>query len=285
MNLKPVEQMPNDLQLLNPDEWAKKKDKYVKKQRKKGDKRPEIEILTEMEEEMEKGEQYKLDKSAGSCKVNNILGIIYGGISSRFWLLRKHINSLDWKQLKDLPFHSWDCITLQLSHRDVDLVITNEQHMSTFIKFLVYRMKTLDGNRGSAIRALEAMNKQAIKDFLTQRRGRATVPESRQHQIMATNEFKVFRKVCLKYAIMRIRAKISYEAMMQQKTVCELFLGVIYKHFRQSSTDDSRKEQIDELWNSVLRGEPGFLKKVVLNANADNSDDPELRNQMEMIKK
>ena len=77
----------------------------------------------------------------------------------------------------------------------------------------------------------------------------------------------------------------SFEAMMQQKTVCELFLGVIYKHFRQSSTDDSRKEQIDELWNSVLRGKPGFLKKVVLNANADNSDDPELRNQMEMIKK
>jgi len=95
--MKPVEQMPNDLQLLNPAEWEKRKIKYIKSMRKKGDTRADIDLLTEMEELEEKKEQYQLDRSAGSCKLKDIQGILYGGISSRFWLLRKHINSMDYK--------------------------------------------------------------------------------------------------------------------------------------------------------------------------------------------
>ena len=42
--------MPNDLKLLNPEEWEKQKIKYIKKMRKKGDTRKDIEIIDEMEE-------------------------------------------------------------------------------------------------------------------------------------------------------------------------------------------------------------------------------------------
>ena len=65
--------------------------------RKKGDTREDIDLITEMEELEEKKEQYQLDRSAGSCKLKDIQGILYDGISSRFWLLRKHINSMDYK--------------------------------------------------------------------------------------------------------------------------------------------------------------------------------------------
>ena len=58
-----------------------------------------------------------------------INAIIFGGQSSRFWVLRKHINSLETRQLKDLPFYSWECLTLVLDDRDVDLVIKNEKEM------------------------------------------------------------------------------------------------------------------------------------------------------------
>lgn len=44
-------------------------------------------------------------------------------------MLRKHINSMSKQELKDLPFHSWNCITLQLGRRDVDLVIKDENQM------------------------------------------------------------------------------------------------------------------------------------------------------------
>jgi hypothetical protein len=43
-------------------------------------------------------------------------------------MLRKHINSLEISKIndEDIPFQSWQCISLNLKHRDVDLVIKDE---------------------------------------------------------------------------------------------------------------------------------------------------------------
>lgn len=59
-----------------------------------------------------------------------------------------------------MPFHAWQCITLQLHNRDVDLVIKNQKHMDMFIKFLMYELKSLDGRRGSAAKLIELIKKQ-----------------------------------------------------------------------------------------------------------------------------
>lgn len=37
-----------------------------------------------------------------------------------------------------------------LKHRDVDIVIKNEKHMERLLKFLVYHINTVDGNKNSA---------------------------------------------------------------------------------------------------------------------------------------
>jgi hypothetical protein len=79
---------------------------------------------------------YQFTQSSTSCAISDIQGIIYGGFSSRFWIFRKHLSCLDYsiimkdtKKRKfrggktELPFYSWQCITLKLSDRDVDLVI------------------------------------------------------------------------------------------------------------------------------------------------------------------
>ena len=93
-----------------------------------------------------------LDKSSSSCLLKEIQGIIFGGQNSRFWMLRKHINMMKPEDLKDLPFHSWNCITLLRPHRcgDVDLVIKSETHMSIFIQLLVYSLQTIDGHKNTA---------------------------------------------------------------------------------------------------------------------------------------
>ena len=44
-----------------------------------------------------------------------------------------------------VPFYSWECITIVIAGREIDLVIKNEACMSVFLKFLVYSMKTVDG--------------------------------------------------------------------------------------------------------------------------------------------
>lgn len=69
---------------------------------------------------------YVCTKSKSSCKVSQIKSFLFGGISSRFWMLRKHINSMPIEELHNLPFYSWECITLQTEKRSVDLVIQDK---------------------------------------------------------------------------------------------------------------------------------------------------------------
>ena len=98
-------------------------------------------------------EEFKANPSSGSFNVEDIQGILFGGTSSRFWMLRKHLCSLNLKDHKlgnKIPFYSWNCITLLLKHRDVDLVIKDEKHMSRLLKYLIFHMNTVDGNRNSA---------------------------------------------------------------------------------------------------------------------------------------
>jgi hypothetical protein len=56
------------------------------------------------EESMSERENFKNVKSSTSCCVEDIVGFTIGGISSRFWLLRKHINQMTTKEVKNLPF-------------------------------------------------------------------------------------------------------------------------------------------------------------------------------------
>ena len=110
----------------------------------------EYQLNTELDEQVDQI-QFTDKDSGASCRVNDIKGIIFGGVSSRFWMLRKHISSLNGKDLKSLPFFAWECLTLQLNNRDIDLVIRNPTSMELLLKFLIYQLKTVDGNRDTAL--------------------------------------------------------------------------------------------------------------------------------------
>ena len=57
---------------------------------------------------------FRKTDSKASINLSEITGFVYGGISSRFWMLRKHVNSLyiEVGQKLKLPFYSWQCVTL-----------------------------------------------------------------------------------------------------------------------------------------------------------------------------
>lgn len=100
------------------------------------------------EENVDHETDFLKEKSSSSCRLTDITNIIYGGLSSRFWMLRKHINFTRILRKKDelnFPFYAWECITLVLHHREVDLVIRDEKQMAMFIKFLIYHTKTVNG--------------------------------------------------------------------------------------------------------------------------------------------
>ena len=63
------------------------------------------------QEILEDSEFFETVRSRVSCKVSDIKSFVYGGMTSRFWLLRKHlIKNPD--IAKKSPLKSWSCITL-----------------------------------------------------------------------------------------------------------------------------------------------------------------------------
>jgi hypothetical protein len=83
-------------------------------------------------------------------------------------MLRKHLNAIPKKDYESnrVPFFSWQCVTLQLPKREIDLVIENEDMMMQFLKLLVYKMNSIDGSKDSATGVKQALLLQSIRDAL-----------------------------------------------------------------------------------------------------------------------
>ena len=104
--------------------------------------------LDELSEELD----CEIRNSRATCKLSSITSFIYGGLSSRFWMLRKHFCSLNFEAGAELnlPFYNWQCITLQTKNRDIDLVVDSEQHLKILLEFLLYELNTADSLRDTA---------------------------------------------------------------------------------------------------------------------------------------
>lgn len=93
---------------------------------------------------------YREVKSKSSFKLKELKGFSFGAFNSRFWKMRKHINNMDSKDLWNLPFYSWECITLETKSVDIDFVVRDQNQMNLLLKFLICELKTIDGQKDSA---------------------------------------------------------------------------------------------------------------------------------------
>ena len=87
---------------------------------------------------------FKTVPSSASCKISDINGFVFGGMTSRFWMLRKYVIGNPKSSNKTL-LKSWQCITLQLKHRDIDLIIRDDEEMKRLIKFLLFSLRSVNG--------------------------------------------------------------------------------------------------------------------------------------------
>ena len=127
-------------------------------------------------------------------------------------MLRKHINLLSNKDLKKIPFYSWECITLQLGHRDVYFVIKNQERMTQFIKLLIYSLKSIDGSRNSWDGVVDVLKRQGM-------------PEKKVTHLVMNIAMR-------KFSVMRIRQKLSYMAFFKLNTVNEMIVKTILRCYR-----------------------------------------------------
>lgn len=121
---------------------------------------------------IQEGVHYEYKQSSCSTKLDDIVGIIYGGVSSRFWLYRKHMNYMSFSSVKNglAAFYAWQCITLQLKNREIDLVIPEDQDMDCFIEVLIEAMNTVDGNKNSAEVIYQAIEREKYRQLYRHRK-------------------------------------------------------------------------------------------------------------------
>lgn len=98
--------------------------------------------------------------------------------------------------------------------------------MNMFLKFLIYSLKTFDGQRGTAKNLVKALQRQEVR-ILKQDQGRQVISESKKQEIRERSEYTVYRRVYLKYQILKIRHKISYSAFQKKMTIPEMLVTQI----------------------------------------------------------
>ena len=116
-------------------------------------------------DEMDQDPDYDQQVSHASCSVDDVTDFIFGGTNSRFWMFRKHFNSMTREELKMAPFHSWQCISLILGGRNIDLVIKDDKKMDMFLKFLIHNLFTINGKRDSARKIVDLMNAEGVANY------------------------------------------------------------------------------------------------------------------------
>jgi hypothetical protein len=121
--------------------------------------------------------------------------------------------------LNELPFLAWQCITVQLYNREVDLVIPNQADMDDFLMILVDSLRTVDGNRGSQnlVEQVILKQKQDMKN------------DGQDVRVILTPKDKnsIFQSTLTKFKILRIRSKISLMAFLKNKSINEMILEQI----------------------------------------------------------
>ena len=53
-------------------------------------------------------------------------------------------------QRNSFPFFAWQCLTLEMENRNIDLVIKDDNDMKVLIRYLVQALNTIDGKMNSA---------------------------------------------------------------------------------------------------------------------------------------
>lgn len=89
--------------------------------------------------------------------------------------------------------------------------------MDILLKFLIHKLKTVDGNKKSAKSLLKLMQKNSEKEHM--KIAGNFMDGSISKLIKKSNEHKLYRKIYIKYLIMRIRSKISFMAFIKNFTI------------------------------------------------------------------
>jgi hypothetical protein len=126
------------------------------------------------------------------------------------------MNTTTDQDISKLPFQAWECITLTLGNRDIDLVINEEAIMDMFLKLLIHKTNTIDGQRGSAEHTKRVMLKKVLTKNSSKEEEQTAIADI-SHRLMV--------RTALSFKVIRARLKMSFLALKSRKTINEMVLS------------------------------------------------------------
>jgi hypothetical protein len=157
---------------------------------------------------------FKNGNKVKKIDTRKIIGFMFGGISSRFWLEKNFINLMEiWL---DLPpeMLCWNMISIMMTlDKSINLIITSSKDMNILIQFLIEQN----------YKNQEYNELQEIKRFKFKLSEQDLVAENFIRKIHKRAPPSI-RKDLLYYKIMRIRMKLSYHAWKRHITVKEMIM-------------------------------------------------------------
>lgn len=141
--------------------------------------------------------------------------------------------------------------------------------MKRLIEFLIYRMETLDGQRGSATPLLKKMMEKHEEDYKKSKSGTKFMPSLLKQYKSYMSQLMILKQVSVKYTILNVRQKISFSAAKQGMTIYEVLLKSIDKTFqalleeRSIIVPEAQQEREDELHSALTKGNGMAIKAIM----------------------
>ena len=130
----------------------------------------------------------------------------------------------------------------------------------------------MDGNQGTAVSLLAAINEQTIKDHLRQL-GKDRISKYAEHSLLQINEQKLYNKVFMKYRIMTMRAKISFMALEKRQTITEFIVTQILNSYQELvnmghiQVCKKKQKHDNAIIDSIAKGNNDVFVKIMATSN------------------
>lgn len=110
-----------------------------------------------------------------------------------------------------MPFYCWQCITLNLRTKDIDLVLAYQAQVKLFLEFLIYELNTVDGIRGTGLPIYQQKYEYLTRGSLNKTSANSITEESKELMIKTIRQ-TISSQIMIRYNILSVRMKISYMA-------------------------------------------------------------------------
>ena len=160
--------------------------------------------------------------------------------------------------------------------------------MNDFLMILIEAMKTVDGNRGSFDHVEELVLDHKIKQKLSQNPQDQTIKQVANSTKLSRQEINSINQTTLmKFKLMRIRSKMSFQAFIKKQTILENIMqsildtyDLLIKLGEKKETQKMKQMNDRGIFDSIMKDSLLSALRTVIKNNIEQKENQELMNKL-----